>query len=337
MNIRDERVGTGSASRRRRALDVRAKLLLMLGVLSLPLLIIGLYQLHSYRASLSDQAAAIARVEVETEAAALESWIESHPSQAADPQEISQSDARDLYARLARRATLGAQAAVAVFDPQGRFVAPHAGASAAAPDELPAQVREERWGDGVSRVTATTRATPSGWSVAVGVPTPGGTRAGRSILLLAAAWALTLAASCLLAVWAVGRFTKPLRSLAASASSLGDGKLHERVRVETDDEVGTLARNFNAMAESLESKFEAVARQSAFIGEVLDSLPLGVVVLDAKLVVRKVNAAFARMTGLAPVEGSARRMASNNERSINTGCPCSSPRTGRTIGARVWR
>ena len=63
MNIRDERAGTGSASRRRRALDVRAKLLLMLGVLSLPLLIIGLYQLQSYRASLSDQAAAIARVE----------------------------------------------------------------------------------------------------------------------------------------------------------------------------------------------------------------------------------------------------------------------------------
>src|SRR2546423_6967225 len=269
----------------------------MLGVLSLPLLIIGLYQLQSYRASLSDQAAAIARVESEAEAAALESWIESHPAQAADPQKISQVDARDLYARLARRTTLGAQASVAVFDPQGRFVAPHAGASAAAPDELPAQVREERWGDGVSRVTAAARAAPSGWSVAVGVPTPGGTHAGRSMLLLAAAWALTLAASCLLAVWAVGRFTNPLRSLAASASSLGDGKLHERVRVETDDEVGTLARNFNAMAESLESKFEAVARQSAFIGEVLDSLPLGVVVLDAKLVVRKVNAAFARMTG----------------------------------------
>ncbi|PYS98370.1 MAG: hypothetical protein DMF65_10395, partial [Acidobacteria bacterium] len=297
MTVRDERAGTESASRRRRALDVRAKLLLMLGVLSLPLLIVGLYQLHSYRASLSDQASAIARVESESEAGALESWIESHPAQAADPQKISQADARDLYARLARRATPRAQTAVAVYDSQGHFVAPHADASAAAPDELPAQVREERWNDGVSRVTAVTRAAPSDWSVAVGVPTPSGTPAGRSILLLAAAWALTLAASCLLAVWAVGRFTNPLRSLAASASTLGEGKLHERVRVETDDEVGTLARNFNAMAESLESKFDAVARQSAFIGEVLDSLPLGVVVLDAKLVVRKVNAAFARMTG----------------------------------------
>ena len=47
----------------RGALDVRAKLLLMLAVLSLPLLIVGLYQLRVYRASLSDQAAEIARVE----------------------------------------------------------------------------------------------------------------------------------------------------------------------------------------------------------------------------------------------------------------------------------
>src|SRR5215213_6988272 len=51
------------------------------------------------------------------------------------------------------------------------------------------------------------------------------------------------------------------------------------------------------MAESLEGKFEAVKQQSAFIGEVLDSLPIGVAVLDAKLYVRKVNAAFAQTTG----------------------------------------
>jgi PAS domain S-box-containing protein len=276
---------------------VRAKLLLMLAVLSLPLLIIGLYQLQSYRASLSDQATAIARIEAESEADALESWLEAHPARAADPQKISQADASDIYSRLERRATHGAQAAVAVFDPQGRAFAPRSGVSVATPSELPAQVKQERWSDGVSRVTVVARASQPGWSVAVGVPTPEGTLAGGSILLIAAAWAVTLTASCLLAVWAVGRFTKPLRSLAASASSLGEGNLHERVRVETDDEVGTLARSFNAMAESLESKFDAVARQSAFIGEVLDSLPLGVVVLDAKLSVRKVNSAFAAMSG----------------------------------------
>jgi PAS domain S-box-containing protein len=128
------------------------------------------------------------------------------------------------------------------------------------------------------------------------------------VLLLAAAWVLTLVASCLLAVWAVGRFTRPIRSLVTSASALGEGHLRARARVETDDEVGTLAESFNAMAESLESKFDAVEQQSAFIGEVLDSLPLAVVVLDAKLFVRKVNAAFARVTGHKASELTGRKL-----------------------------
>jgi PAS domain S-box-containing protein len=283
--------------REQNALDVRTRLLLLLAVLSLPLLIVGLYQLYSYRASLKDQSAAIARVEAEAAAGALAAWIEAHPALASDPQALSQSDARELYTRLTRRARSGTQAAVAVYDTQGRPVELRAGAPVPMPAEIPARTGQEPWSDGVSRVTVVTRAEPAGWSVAAGVPVPDGTPGGRSILLLAASWVLTLAASCLLAVWAVGRFTKPIRSLATSASALGEGNLHERARVETDDEVGTLAHSFNTMAESLESKFEAVKQQSAFIGEVLDSLPLGVVVLDAKLFVRKVNAAFASMTG----------------------------------------
>ncbi|MDT7807227.1 MAG: hypothetical protein QOJ70_1040 [Acidobacteriota bacterium] len=279
------------------ALDVRTRLLLMLAVLSLPLLIVGLYQLYSYRKSLSDQSAAIARVEAEAAAGALESWIETHAAEAADPQTLTQPQARELYMRLTRRARPGMQAAVAVYDAQGRPVSLRVGAPAPEPVELPVRTAQEPWSDGVNRVTFVTRTQPTGWSVAAGVPAPEGTPGGRSILLLAAAWVLTLVASCLLAVWAVGRFTKPIRSLATSASALGEGNLRERVEVETADEVGTLAQSFNAMAQSLESKFDAVEQQSAFIGEVLDSLPLGVVVLDAKLYVRKVNAAFARMTG----------------------------------------
>ena len=274
----------------------------MLAVLSLPLLIVGLYQLYSYRRSLSDQSAAIARTEAEAAAGALESWIESHPAQAANPRALTPTESRELFGRLTRRAQPGSQAAVAVYDTQGRALSLRAGAPAPVPAELPALASLEPWSDGVIRVTAVTRTQPSGWSVAAGVPAPDGTPGGRSLFLLAAAWVVTLAASFLLAVWAVGRFTRPIRSLVTSASALGEGHLHERARVETDDEVGTLAESFNAMAESLESKFEAVKQQSAFIGEVLDSLPLGVVVLDAKLYVRKVNAAFARVTGRSTSE-----------------------------------
>ena len=61
----------------------------MLAVLSLPLLIVGLYQLYSYRRSLNDQSAAIARTEAEAAAGALESWIESHPTQATNPSTLT--------------------------------------------------------------------------------------------------------------------------------------------------------------------------------------------------------------------------------------------------------
>ncbi|HLM58571.1 MAG TPA: ATP-binding protein [Pyrinomonadaceae bacterium] len=280
----------------RRRLDIRTKLLAMLALLSLPLLIISLLQLRSYQKSLNDQSATIARIEAEAAAAALETWVESHPVRAP----LQPAEADDLYTRLRRRTTPGMRVAIAVFDAHGQPLT--TGQSRAVPLKLPAGIQPEDWSDGTRLVTSVTRAEPSGWAVAVGLPPPEETPAGRAIFMTMAAWFFGVAASCLLAVWAVGRFTKPLERLATTASTLGGGDLQERVPVETDDEVGTLAVSLNAMAESLESKFDAVKRQSAFIGEVLDSLPLNVVVLDARLVVRKVNSAFAEATGRDPAK-----------------------------------
>jgi PAS domain S-box-containing protein len=276
--------------------DVRTKLLVMLAVLSLPLLIISLVQLHSYQKSLNDQAANVARIEAAAAAGAVESWMEAHPSLNERGARATPAEAGELYARIRRRLPAGTGAAITVFDAEGRPVAPP-GVTVPSPENVSTRVAQQRWSDGMRRVTQVVRAEPSAWSVAVGVPPPEDTPAGRAILILTATWAVTLLASCLLAVWAVGRFTKPLRKLAATASTFGEGNLQERVEVETEDEVGSLAENFNLMASNLQTKFDAVKKQSAFIGEVLDSLPLGVVVLDAKLVVRKVNSAFASMAG----------------------------------------
>ena len=121
----------------------------------------------------------------------------------------------------------------------------------------------------MTRLTGARRVEPFGWSVVVGVPVAENTNAGQSIIALAATWAVTLMASILIGFWAVGRFTNPLRKLAASASSLGEGQLHERVEVETEDEVGALAQNFNVMAAQLETKFKELQTQGAFIEEVL--------------------------------------------------------------------
>jgi len=278
-------------------LDVRTKLLVMLAVLSLPLLIISLVQLHKYRESLKEQSATLARVEAAAAAGTLETWAEARPLMAAGAA-LSPGEVGELYSRLARRdARHGSQTVLVVFDPQGRAVVPFGDWPTVGAEDGLATPGQRPWSDGVRRLTIIARADSAGWRVAAGVPLPENTPAGRGALLVTATWAFTLLATFGLAFWAIGRFTKPLRSLAASASNIGEGNLQERVRVETADEVGTLARGFNAMAASLEQKFDAVRRQSAFIGEVLDSLPLGVAVLDARLVVRKVNASFAAAVG----------------------------------------
>ncbi|HEX9917867.1 MAG TPA: histidine kinase dimerization/phospho-acceptor domain-containing protein, partial [Pyrinomonadaceae bacterium] len=208
--------------------------------------------------------------------------------------------AAELYARLRQHASPETEAAILVYDAAGRVV-PEPSAKALAPTPHPhsaaADIHPEKWDDGVERLTGERRSAVYGWSVAVGVPTAHNTPAGRAYLVLTAAWALGLMASSFLAIWAVGRFTKPLQRLAAHASTLGEGQLHERFAVETDDEVGTLAAGFNVMASSLETKFNELRTQGAFIEEVLDSLPLGMAVLDSGLIVRKANNAFAGIVG----------------------------------------
>jgi len=281
--------------------SVQAKLLLMLVALSLPLLIVSLHQLSNYRYSLDTQAAAIAHIETAAAASALTSWLEDHPSIVARPDTLTSRDAQELSRLLQKSMSPGAGTDVALFDAQGKNVSVSP-ANPFTPGELTnlSGTSRVKWSDGEARITDAALVDPYAWRVVVGVPVIENTVAGHSLVTLAVTWAAALLASTLLVVWAVGRFTKPLRQLAASASTLGEGKLQERVAVETDDEVGTLAEGFNVMASHLESKFAELQTQSAFIEEVLDGLPAGVVVLDASLIVRKANPVFARFVGRDP-------------------------------------
>ncbi|HEY1403940.1 MAG TPA: ATP-binding protein [Pyrinomonadaceae bacterium] len=283
----------------RNPLDVRTKLLVMLAVLSLPLLIISLFQLDSYQKSLIEQAGTITRIKAVAAEGALEAWLENRPAAIARGASLPPQSTAELYARLRQHASPETEAAIVVYDATGRIV-PEPSATTVAPapqSHSGADIHQETWNDGVERLTSERRSAAYGWSVAVGVPPAHNTPAGRAYLMLTAAWAVGLMASSFLAIWAVGRFTKPLRHLAAHASTLGQGQLHERFAVETDDEVGTLAAGFNVMASSLETKFNELRTQGAFIEEVLDSLPLGVAVLDSGLIVRKANNAFAGIVG----------------------------------------
>jgi PAS domain S-box-containing protein len=278
--------------------SVRAKLLLLLAVLSLPLLVVSLIQQRNYRRDLDEQAAATARIETNAAAGFLFSWLEDHTPYVKHSRDVPAQEAQALYSRLKRDAGGYAGTAIVIFDAEGQ---PLVNASVRAPVTPPvnslAQTGRVRWNDNVTRMTDARRVEPFGWGVAVGVPVAEDTGAGQSGFMLTATWAGALLASILLGVWAVGRFTKPLTKLAATASTLGGGQLQERAAVETDDEIGGLAQSFNVMASQLETKFTELQTQGAFIEEVLDGLPLGLAVLDERLIVRKANSTFARFTG----------------------------------------
>jgi signal transduction histidine kinase len=75
----------------------------------------------------------------------------------------------------------------------------------------------------------------------------------RNAIFLSGIGALVVA---VIAGFLIGRtITDPLRSLAGTAGRMADGDLSARAASARKDEIGDLARQFNGMAESLESSF----------------------------------------------------------------------------------
>ena len=72
------------------------------------------------------------------------------------------------------------------------------------------------------------------------------------------------------------RVLGPVREAARTAERLADGLLDERLRVRGDDELATLARSFNEMAESLQDQIERMAElsrlQQRFVSDVSHEL-----------------------------------------------------------------
>ena len=103
--------------------------------------------------------------------------------------------------------------------------------------------------------------------------------------------------------------TRPLSALAEATQEISRGRLDYRVDVSADDEIGDLVRSFNRMAEDLEAsrrQIEASSRELSAANEeldqrrrhmetILESIPTGVLSLDAGRRVRHANQALLRM------------------------------------------
>jgi len=101
------------------------------------------------------------------------------------------------------------------------------------------------------------------------------------------------------------RALRPLTTLTDGARAISRGGFDVHIAVERGDEIGTLARAFNDMAEALKDREAVLARRSieveslnAFLENVLDSVTTGVVVCNRDLEVTVINRAAKRLLGL---------------------------------------
>jgi len=132
-------------------------------------------------------------------------------------------------------------------------------------------------------------------------------RTYMSLLLLLTV--LVLFATTWLALFLSKLVTRPVVALAEATDEISRGRLDYRVEVRAADEIGDLVRSFNRMAEELESsrkQIEASSRDLSaanveleqrrrHIETILESIPTGVLSLDADRRITHANQALLRM------------------------------------------
>ena len=120
---------------------------------------------------------------------------------------------------------------------------------------------------------------------------------------------LVLFASTWLALFLSKLVNRPVAALAAGTEAISKGQLDYRVDIRATDELAELVQSFNSMAEQLESSRglieassrelgdanEALERRRRYIETILESIPTGVISIDASRRVTLVNAALLRM------------------------------------------
>ncbi|MBD2097227.1 PAS domain S-box protein [Trichocoleus sp. FACHB-591] len=105
-----------------------------------------------------------------------------------------------------------------------------------------------------------------------------------TILLCIAALLLSIVICILIARW----ITKPIVSVSQSAKALADGEWNQTVEIERSGDLGELARSFNQMAHQLQIAFakmqslnQTLAQSETRLQKILESVPVGITVLDA--------------------------------------------------------
>lgn len=91
----------------------------------------------------------------------------------------------------------------------------------------------------------------------------------RIVALILLAAALSLVIGSVVSVVFAGYITRPLLTLSGAAEAFGRGESRQPVAVESEDEIGELAKVFNGM---VESRQRAAAERERLIGELQQAL-----------------------------------------------------------------
>ncbi|MHB8640697.1 MAG: sensor histidine kinase [Candidatus Acidiferrales bacterium] len=122
---------------------------------------------------------------------------------------------------------------------------------------------------------------------------------------------LLLFATTWVALFLSKRITVPIQALAKATQQVARGNLDYRITTRAHDELGTLVGSFNQMAaqlgesrqriddftQSLQQALEEIERRRKLMETILENIPTGVLSLDAKGAVNRINSAAAAMFG----------------------------------------
>ncbi len=124
----------------------------------------------------------------------------------------------------------------------------------------------------------------------------------RNILIGVALFSVFMA--LLLAYYWSGKTVAPLLRLVSAAKAIGQGELGQRIQVESSNEIGMLAAEFNKMTTSLKDshgQLEAANRNlfdmKEYISNIVESMTMSIVVIDEDYHITVINSEFEKTIG----------------------------------------
>lgn len=112
---------------------------------------------------------------------------------------------------------------------------------------------------------------------------------------------VTIASSCivvLIAWWAAQRIATPILKVAQAARNVGQGEFDSEITVDSDDEVGVLAEEFNEMRRNLKTAVDQLTQEEKKLTAIVDNLGEGLIVVEPTGRVLYVNPVAERLLNL---------------------------------------